>query len=197
MDQDPRISAYIDAAAPFARPILHHIRHLAHQACPGVEETLKWSMPAFLHKGQQFAGMAAFKAHASLHVWNRLDPQPRGQSEGMGQYGKLTALADLPPDATLIADLAAAVAAIDAGAKQTRAANTVRPAPDIPADLLEAFGAAPAAAAAFTSFPPSAQREYVDWIIEAKAAETRARRIETTIAQCAEGKRRYWKMAGR
>ena len=67
----------------------------------------------------------------------------------------------------------------------------------IPADLRAALDAMPAAATAFDGFPPSAQREYADWVIEAKQAATRERRIATTVEWCSEGKRRYWSMAGR
>ena len=35
---DPRIDAYITNAAPFARPILTHLRALVHGTCPEVEE---------------------------------------------------------------------------------------------------------------------------------------------------------------
>ena len=66
MPTDPRIDAYIERAAPFARPILVHVRALVHQACPGVEETIKWGMPTFMHAGGILCGMAAFKQHASF-----------------------------------------------------------------------------------------------------------------------------------
>jgi len=33
-------------------------------------------------------------------------------------------------------------------------------------------------AAAVAALPPSHRREYIDWILEAKRAETRARRVE-------------------
>jgi len=33
-DRDPRVDAYIAKAAPFARPILEHIRAAVHAACP-------------------------------------------------------------------------------------------------------------------------------------------------------------------
>jgi hypothetical protein len=39
---DPRVDAYIENAAPFARPILIHIRKAVHAGCPGVEETTNW-----------------------------------------------------------------------------------------------------------------------------------------------------------
>ena len=67
----------------------------------------------------------------------------------------------------------------------------------MPADLRAALDAVPAAAAAFAGFPPGALREYIEWALEAKQESTRARRIETTVAHCAEGKRRYRAMAGR
>lgn len=67
--RDPRVDAYIDKAAPFAQPILERLREAVHEACPDVEETLKWSMPSFVHAGGILAGMAAFKQHVSFGYW--------------------------------------------------------------------------------------------------------------------------------
>ena len=39
---DPRVDAYIQNAAPFAKPILAYIRRSVHAGCPEVEETMKW-----------------------------------------------------------------------------------------------------------------------------------------------------------
>ena len=47
--------------------------------------------------------------------------------------------------------------------------------------------------AAWRAFPPSHQREYIQWITEAKTDETRARRLKTAVAWIAEGKGRSWK----
>ena len=38
--KNPSFDAYIKAAAPFAQPILKHLRELVHNACPEVEETI-------------------------------------------------------------------------------------------------------------------------------------------------------------
>ncbi len=65
---DPRIDAYIDKSASFAQPILTHLRDLVHQACPDVEETMKWSMPHFDYKGVM-CSMASFKQHCSVSFW--------------------------------------------------------------------------------------------------------------------------------
>ena len=45
--RDPRIDAYIAKQKEFAKPILTHLRDVVHAACPGVEETVKWSTPFF------------------------------------------------------------------------------------------------------------------------------------------------------
>jgi len=65
---DPRIDAYIANSAEFAQPILTHLRQVVHEACPEVEETIKWSMPFFLYQGM-LCNMASFKAHCAFGFW--------------------------------------------------------------------------------------------------------------------------------
>ena len=52
---------------------------------------------------------------------------------------------------------------------------------DIPADVNAAMAADGAAYAAFLTLPPSHRREYLNWIGEARRAETRERRIAGMI----------------
>ena len=66
--RDPRVDAYIASAPDFAKPILTHLREIVHEACPDVEETMKWSNPHFDYKGV-LAGMSAFKAHCAFGFW--------------------------------------------------------------------------------------------------------------------------------
>ena len=54
---------------------------------------------------------------------------------------------------------------------------------EIPADLAEALAAKPGATAAFEKASPSARKEFVRQVVEAKAAETRARRIVGIVAK--------------
>jgi uncharacterized protein YdeI (YjbR/CyaY-like superfamily) len=192
MPEDTRIDDYIEAAAGFAKPILCHFRQTIHGAAH-VSETIKWSMPFFEYRGRPIAMMAAFKAHAGIGIF---DGTPMAGGDSMGQFGKLTKVADLPEKAALIANIRTAVELIDQGGLPKRS-TSVKPSLAVPDDLRAALDAVPAAATAFAGFPPGAQREYIEWALEAKQATTRARRIETTVAQCAEGKRRYWNMAGR
>src|SRR3546814_15156208 len=68
MSRDPRVDDYIARAAPFARPILEHLRALVHKAIPDAGEAIKWGMPHFTFRGKNVAGMAAFKAHCSFGI---------------------------------------------------------------------------------------------------------------------------------
>src|SRR6476646_11850526 len=99
---DPRVDAYIDKSADFAKPILTHVRKLVHDACPEVKENLKWGMPAFEYKGI-LAGMASFKEHATFGFWKHglLGLGSRADMGAMGSFGKLTSLKDLPSDAKI------------------------------------------------------------------------------------------------
>jgi uncharacterized protein YdeI (YjbR/CyaY-like superfamily) len=62
-----------------------------------------------------------------------------------------------------------------------------------PADLMAALKKSPRALAVFKAFSPSHKREYVEWVTEAKAADTRARRVAKALEWMAEGKSRNWK----
>jgi len=194
MKTDPRIDAYIARQADFARPILEHLRETVHQACPDCEETLKWSSPSFMYKGKILAGFAAFKAHASFGYWSGsqvVDANPERQS-AMGQFGRLTSLRDLPPRAALIDLTKKAMQLIDEGVKPIRNKHAKAPF-TVPQDMRAALDANKTAAATFDGFPPSAQRDYVEWVTESKREETRSKRLAQSVEWLAEGKRRNWK----
>lgn len=192
MSRDPRVDAYIARKPEFARPILEHLRAAVHAACPDVEETIKWSSPFFLHRGELLCMMAAFKAHASFGFWKG-DLVTGTDMGAMGQFGRLASLADLPDDATLAALIRKAMVIAEAGTKVKRPLKHARPPVAPPEDLTAALAANAAAAATFAGFPEGQRREYVDWIADAKRPETRAKRLAQTIEWLTEGKRRNWK----
>lgn len=43
-----KVDDYIQKSAPFALPILEHLRALVHKVCIDVDEQIKWGMPFFL-----------------------------------------------------------------------------------------------------------------------------------------------------
>lgn len=194
MSRDPRIDDYIASAAPFARPILEHVRARVHAAAPEAEETLKWGAPAFMVDRKILLIIMAFKAHAALNFWRGQEIRGSEASrDAMGQFGALTCVADLPPDEELDA-------LIRTGADLARTApapRKVKHQPTPAAALHPAFAAAldkdPGARATLDSFSPSARREYIDWIAEAKRDETRAKRIATAMDWLRDGKKRHWK----
>ena len=192
MAHDPRIDAYIAKAAPFAQPVLTHVRALVHRVLPEAEEGIKWGMPAFMVGGKNVAGMAAFKAHCAvmIHGEGRL-----GEGEGMGGYGKVTALSDLPADDVLETALneAAQRVAVSGSAAKPRAKAPPKPEIPVPQDFAAALREAPEAKAFFDGLPPGQRREYLDWITGAKQDATRAKRLATALEWLAEGKRRNWK----
>jgi uncharacterized protein YdeI (YjbR/CyaY-like superfamily) len=193
MSRDPRVDDYIAKAQPFARPILTHLRDVIHAACPDAVETIKWSRPFFEHKGRMFAALGAFKAHASLILWRMGEGDATSRErEGMGDFGKIASLADLPPDAEVIAAVREAMAAIDTG-KPARAKKAPRPELPVPDELAAALAEAPGAKATFDGFSPSQRRDYNEWIGEAKRPETRAARVAQAIEWLFEGKPRHWK----
>ena len=198
----PAVDEYIASAAPFAQPILNHIRELVHKALPDVEEDIKWSMPFFIYRGLMLGNMAAFKQHCSFGLWGkeaRADLRADGlyDRNAMGVLGKLTSVKDLPSDREFTKYLRAAAAEIATGARTQNYSrpkpSTPKPPSEIPAALAAALKKNKAAATQFAAMPPGCKREYCEWIAEARRDETRDKRVATAIEWIAEGKRRNWK----
>jgi uncharacterized protein YdeI (YjbR/CyaY-like superfamily) len=194
MTRDPRIDAYIARAQPFAKPILEHVRRRAHAAVPEAQETLKWGAPAFTLDGKILLIMAAFKAHAAVNFWRGQELRgDEANSDAMGQFGRLTGVADLPADDELdrLIGEAAALAATAPAPRKTK--HEPKAPAGIHPEFVSALDANPAARATLDGFSPSARRDYLDWIAEAKQDATRAKRIATAVEWLAEGKKRHWK----
>jgi len=194
VSRDPRIDAYIAEAAPFARPILKHVRERVHAAAPEAEETMKWSSPTFTVDGKILLGMASFKAHAALNFWR--GQELRGtvaKADAMGQFGKLTSVADLPSDKELDALIRQAAELAKTAPAPRKVKHEPKTEPSLHPDFAAALKANPKAKAVLDGFPPSAQRDYLEWISEAKQDATRTKRIATAVEWLSEGKRRHWK----
>ena len=100
-NRSPEIDAKIQDAPHFARPILERLRALFHEACPEIEETIKWGNPAFERKGL-VAGMGAFKKHVSFGFWKTAllsDPMELFAGEGCTSIMalKFRDVSELPP----------------------------------------------------------------------------------------------------
>ena len=191
MSREPRIDAYIEQAQPFARPILEHVRARVHAVVPDVEEAMKWSHPTYCRGGKIVLGTAAFKEHAVVNFWRGQELGFETKAGAMGQLGKLTRVADLPPDLDQMIARAAELSSSAPAPRKTK--HAPKPAPEMHPQFAAALASAPKARATLDGFPPSAQREYLEWISEAKQDATREKRISDAIQWLAEGKRRHWK----
>jgi uncharacterized protein YdeI (YjbR/CyaY-like superfamily) len=192
---DPRVDAYIEKSAEFARPILTHLRKLVHKACPDVEETMKWSMPHFDFKGP-LCNMAAFKQHCAFGFWKQTlledDAIPQDRNT-LSAFGKITSLKDLPSDKVLTGLIHKAIELNEKGVKVPKKAATVKKELVVPEILTKALAKNKKAREAFEKFSYSHNKEYVEWITEAKTEPTREKRLATTIEWLTEGKHRNWK----
>jgi uncharacterized protein YdeI (YjbR/CyaY-like superfamily) len=191
---DPRIDAYIVKAQPFARPILEKVRERIHAAAPEAVETMKWSAPGFTVNGKILLMMAAFKEHAALNFWRGQELGDGSPKAGaMGQFGRLTSVGDLPADAELDALIREAAALAKTAPAPRKPKQAPKPPPALHPEFAAALVQAPKAKSTLDGFPPSAQRDYLEWISEAKQDATRAKRIADAVQWLSEGKRRNWK----
>jgi uncharacterized protein YdeI (YjbR/CyaY-like superfamily) len=196
---NPLTDQYINSAAPFAQPVLKHLRQLVHQANPDITESIKWQFVAFDYKKSILCSMAAFKSHCAFGFWlaEKMD-DPDGilgleRGAGMGQLGKITSVEDLPPDDVMIKYIQAAIALVDAGVKMSRSKIETKPVPQIPETMKIALAKNPTAQLNFENFTQSKQREYIEWITEAKTESTQLKRLDTAIEWISEGKSKNWK----
>ena len=195
--QDKRVDEYISKSADFAKPILNHLRELVHNACPGVEETMKWSFPHFDYKGMM-CSMAAFKEHCAFGFWKTAlmkdAKEMMSKNEyAMGHLGKIKSLKDLPPDKKIITWIKEAMKLNDADIKVERKKTTEKKEIEIPDAFQKALNKNKTAASTFKNFSPSHRYEYLEWITEAKTDETKNKRIVQAIEWLVEGKSRNWK----
>ena len=191
---DPRVDAYIEKSADFAKPILKHLRELVHKACPQIQETMKWSFPHFDYKGT-VCSMASFKQHCAFGFWKQSlleqDAFP-AEKTAMGSFGRITSLKDLPSDKVMTRLIHQAVELNENGVKVAKKPVEKKEVV-VPADLTKALSKNKAAKATFDRFTASHKREYVMWIEEAKTEPTRLKRLATALEWLAEGKIKNWK----
>lgn len=201
----PAVDAYIAKAKPFAQPILNHLREAIHRVVPEAEEQVKWSRPFFVYRGVILGHISAFKEHCSFGLWGgemaeSLRAEGIDSSEGMGTFGKITRLEDLPPKAELERYIRHAAELIGSGTRVKSIQRVAKPGRgefEVPEALAAALRQDGATEAKFNAMSPSCRREYAEWIAEAKREETRAKRVATALEWIAEGKSRNWKYESR
>ena len=198
---DRRIDAYILNAEKFAQPVLNHLRELVHVACPGVQETMKWSFPHFEYNGSILCSMASFKKHCAFGFWKASvmkDPHKLFELHGrtaMGHLGRIESIDDLPSDKILISYIKEAAKLNKEGVKLPSRTKPVTTAKSIdpPDYMLKALKKNKKAWSNFEAFSPGRKKEYIEWITGAKTEATRTKRVSDMLEWVEEGKIRNWK----
>jgi uncharacterized protein YdeI (YjbR/CyaY-like superfamily) len=193
---DKRVDLYIAKSADFAKPVLSHIRQLVHVASPLITETIKWNCPIFDYKGI-ICYMASFKQHCAFGLWKHTlieDHEKLLIADGSrGSFGRIKALSDLLGDEKIIGFIRQAVNLNELGTKtltkkSKTGSDSILEIPDYLIDILADF---PEAKTAFYKLSQAHQREYVEWMVEAKSDTVLQKRIETALEWIISGKPKF------
>ncbi len=169
---------------------LSHLRSVCRES--GLEESVKWGHPCYMHAGRNIAIIGAFQGDFRLSFFNAAlmnDPDgilekqgPNTQHPGMIRFTRndqVAARAD-----TIRSYLREAMEYAEAGKTPPRDSSV----PALPEELAEALDADPALAEAFHALTPGRQRSYVINLSGAKKPETRVTRIIKFRGRILEGK---------
>lgn len=158
----------------------------------GLEETVKWAHPCYMHAGRNIAIFGAFRTDFRLSFMNAgllndsegvLEPQgPNSQTPSMIRFTAVEQAGDMEP--VIRAYLRQLMDHAEAGTKPPKAEREI----DMPDELAEALDADPELAEAFQALTPGRQRSYLFSLNQAKQSATRAARIEKFRTRIIAGK---------
>lgn len=196
---DPRVDAYIAKKEDFAIKILDHLRKVIHKACPEITETIKWGFPHFEYEGP-LCFMAGFKAHCTFGFWRgdllkdlREKANTTGE-KGMGQFGRITSLKDLPSDAAISKWIREAAKLNEQGVSALPPRKiTTQKLLKTPAYFTKALSTNKKAEKNFHALTIAQRNEYIEWITEAKTESTRQSRMKSMLEWVRDAKPRNWK----
>ena len=148
----------------------------------GLEETVKWAHPCYMHAGRNIAIFGAFRGDFRLSFLNPglladseglLEPQgPNSQTPGMIRF---TANEQVAEKTSVIRGyLRQLMDHAEAGTKPPKTEREI----DVPDELTEALDADPELAEAFHALTPGRQKSYLFALNQAKQSATRVARIE-------------------
>ncbi len=158
----------------------------------GLEETLKWGMPTYTLGGKNIVGIGAFKSYFGLWFFQGAALQDEQQVLINAQKGKTGSLrqwrfntADQIDKELIRKYILEAIANQEAGVthKPNKRKELI-----LPPELRELFNRDMDLKKAFESLSGGIQREYANYIAEAKRETTWKRRLEKIIPMIREGK---------
>lgn len=166
-----------------------HLRELV--TATGLKEEIKWGMPVFTFEGKNVLGFAGMKNHFAVWFYNGVfltDPEgilinaQEGKTKAMRQW-RMLGLEDLD-DRKFLAFVREAIENEKKGLvwKPEKSEKLSLP------EILEAkLNADPQLKKAFEGFTPFKQKEFAEYIQEAKRDATKVSRLEKIIPMILEG----------
>ncbi len=189
MKKTKSVEDYIRGAGEWASEI-ERLRKIL--LSTGLTETIKWGAPCYMHKGKNVVGIGAFKSYFGLWFHQGalladdagvLINAQEGKTRALRQW-RMTSRKDIK--ATVIKRyVRESVANVDGG-KEIKAKRS-KPI-DVPRELQNAMRRSKGATAAFRELRPGLQREYAEYVANAKREDTKARRIEKILPMIVAGK---------
>ena len=158
----------------------------------GLEETVKWGHPCYMHAGRNIALFGAFQGDFRLNFMNPglvkdtegvLERQgPNTQTPGMIRFTAVAQAGEMEP---VIRDyLRQLMDHAEAGTKPHKTQRDI----DMPDELTEALDADPELAEAFHALTPGRQKSYMFNLNQARQSATRVARIEKFRGKIFAGK---------
>lgn len=157
-----------------------------------LEEEIKWGAPCYTHNGKNIVGIGAFKSYFGLwfHQGALLSDDKRflinaqeGKTKALRQW-RMTSAREIKPS-IIKRYVKESIGHADAG--RTIKADKNKPVL-VPQELRNAMRRRKNATAAFNQLRKGAQREFAEYVADAKREDTKNRRIEKVLAMISDGK---------
>lgn len=170
--------------------LLNKLRKILLKA--GLQETIKWGGPVYMHAGTNVVGIGGFNSYAGLWFFQgallkdkkkKLINASEGKTKALRQW-RFSSIHDV--DEELIQQY---VAEAMINAEKGKAVKPDRNKPiALPAELMKEFKNNPKLRNTFESLSLSCKREYTEYVSEAKKVETRLKRVNKIIPMILEKK---------
>ena len=156
-----------------------------------LEETVKWGSPVYALKGKNVVGLGAFKAYVGIWFFQgsfltdelgKLINAQEGKTKGLRQW-RFNEAAEIEPELVR--------AYIEEAIQNQKEGKEIKPERKkelvIPTELKAAFEQYKEAQEAFLNLTFGKQREYAEYIEEAKREATKLKRIDKIIPMILDG----------
>ena len=160
----------------------------------GLQETIKWGMPVYTSGGENVVGLGAFKSHIAIWFFqgallqdkkNRLINAQEGKTKALRQW-RFESIEQIDQETETIKKY------VEEAVSNLRQGKAIRRAKQIHVEKspeLDGFpDNNPDVKDCFQTLSPAKQREYVEYINEAKRADTKSRRLKKIATMILDGK---------